>query len=98
MEKEIEKYLDDQGRIKQWPSKMIMKIKILTYLTTKFSDDAQYTEAQVNEILKQWHTFNDYFILRRGLIDAGLLKRHLDGSRYWKNLEHPILKDLTKDS
>jgi hypothetical protein len=87
MEKGIENYLDDQGRVKQWPSKMIMKNKVLDYLSTKFSDEKQYTEAQVNEILKQWHTFDDYFILRRGLIDAGYLKRHRDGSQYWKNPE-----------
>ena len=93
MEKEIEKYLDDHGRIKQWPSKMNMKTKVLTYLSTKFDDEVQYTEAEVNEILKKWHTFNDYFILRRGLIDTGWLKRHLDGSRYWKNPEKSVSED-----
>jgi hypothetical protein len=85
MEKGIENYLDDQGRVKQWPSKLIMKNKVLDYLSTKFADDGFYSEAQVNDILKQWHTFDDYFILRRGLIDSGWLKRHRDGSQYWKN-------------
>lgn len=94
MEKEIENYLDNYGRIKQWPSKLIVKNKVLTYLSTKFDDEVQYTETEVNEILKKWHIFNDYFILRRGLIDAGLLKRQLDGSRYWKN---PI-KSESEDS
>lgn len=98
MEKEIENYLDDQGRIKQWPSKMAMKIKVLTYLSTKFDDGVQYTESEVNELLKKWHTFNDYFILRRGLIDAGLLKRHVDGSRYWKNPEKSVSEDSVQDS
>jgi len=98
MEKEIENYLDDQGRIKQWPSKMAMKIKVLTYLSTKFDDEVQYTESEINEILKKWHTFNDYFILRRGLIDVGLLKRQLDGSRYWKNPEKTVSEDSVQDS
>lgn len=87
MEKGIQNYLDDQDRVKQWPAKLIMKNKVLDYLATKFSDEKKYTEAQVNEILIQWHTFNDYFILRRGLIDSGYLKRHVDGSQYWKNKE-----------
>ncbi|PKM63561.1 MAG: transcriptional regulator [Firmicutes bacterium HGW-Firmicutes-20] len=90
MEKEIENYLDELGRIKQWPSKLVMKNKVLDYLSTKFSDETKYTEAQVNEILIQWHTFNDYFILRRGLIDSGWLKRHRDGSQYWKNTEKSV--------
>jgi hypothetical protein len=85
MEKGIEIYLDDQGRVRQWPSKLIMKNKVLDYMATKFADDGFYSESQVNDILKQWHTFNDYFILRRGLIDSGWLKRHRDGSQYWKN-------------
>lgn len=85
MEKGIENYLDDQGRVRQWPSKLIMKNKVLDYLSTKFSDAGFYSESQVNDILKQWHTFDDYFILRRGLIDSGWLKRHRDGSQYWKN-------------
>lgn len=87
MEKGIDNYLDENGKVKQWPSKMIMKNKILEYLLSKFEDEVKYTEAQVNEILKEWHTFNDYFILRRGLIDVGYLKRHVDGSQYWKNQE-----------
>lgn len=87
MEKGIDNYLDENGKVKQWPSKMIMKNKVLEYLLRKFEDEVKYTEAQVNEILKEWHTFNDYFILRRGLIDAGYLKRHVDGSQYWKNQE-----------
>jgi hypothetical protein len=98
MEKEIENYLDNHGRIKQWPSKWIMKTKVLTYLSTKFDDEVQYTEAEVNDILKKWHTFNDYFILRRGLIDAGLLKRQLDGSRYWKNPEKSVSKESADES
>ena len=97
MEKEIEKYLDGHGRIKQWPSKLNMKTKVLAYLSTKFEDEVQYTETEVNEILKKWHTFNDYFILRRGLIDAGWLKRHLDGSRYWKNPEKFLSDDSIQD-
>jgi hypothetical protein len=97
MGKEIENYLDDHGRIKQWPSKMAMKLKVLAYLSTKFDNEVQYTETEVNEILKKWHTFNDYFILRRGLIDVGWLKRQLDGSRYWKNPKKTVSVDSIQD-
>lgn len=93
MEKGIDNYLDENGRVKQWPSKMIMKNEVLEYVLTKFDNDVHYTEAQVNEILKEWHTFNDYFILRRGLIDAGYLKRHVDGSQYWKNKEIQLMEE-----
>ena len=84
---DIDNYLDSEKRVRQWPSKRQYKEKICEYLSTKFSVGVMYSEAQVNDILNQWHTFRDYFILRRELIDGGWLKRHRDGSAYWLNEE-----------
>ena len=81
---EIDKFLDTDGRIKQLPRKGIIKQEVLTYLAQKFEFDIDYTEKEVNEIIKSWHTFDDYFLLRRELIDYQLICRTIDGSRYWK--------------
>lgn len=81
----IERFLDIDGRIKQLPAKGMIKQDVLTYLNTKFEPDREYTEKDVNEIIKIWHTFGDYFLLRRELIDNQYLCRTIDGSRYWKN-------------
>lgn len=83
----IARYLDEEGRLRQWPSKHTLKQAALAYLAGKFEYGRDYTEREVNEILMQWHTFGDYFILRRGLIEARLLSRVPNGSRYWKNQE-----------
>ena len=80
----IDKFLDTEGRIKQLPTKGMIKQEVLTYLATKFDPDIDYTEKDVNEIIKKWHTFGDYFLLRRELIDYHFLCRTSDGSRYWK--------------
>jgi len=80
----IDKFLDTEGRIKQLPSKGMVKQEILAYLATQFKFDIDYTEKEVNEIIKTWHTFGDYFLLRRELIDYQFLCRTSDGSRYWK--------------
>jgi len=80
----IDKFLDTEGRIKQLPSKGMVKQEILVYLATQFKFDIDYTEKEVNEIIKTWHTFGDYFLLRRELIDYHFLCRTSDGSRYWK--------------
>jgi len=80
----IDKFLDTEGRIKQLPSKGMTKQELLTYLASKFDFDIDYTEKKVNEIIKTWHTFDDYFLLRRELIDYRFLCRTIDGSRYWK--------------
>ena len=81
---EIKNFLDDSGKIKSWPSKYSKKVMVLEYLATKFEPGVDYTEKQVNEIINNWHKFNDYFILRRGLVDLKLLFRERDGSRYWR--------------
>lgn len=81
------RFLDEAGRITQLPRKRRERLELLIYLSQKFAPDAVYTEKQVNQICDQWHTFGDYFMLRRELVDNGLLGREKDGSRYWRNAE-----------
>ncbi len=92
----IESYLDSEKRIRQWPSKRNQKRKVCEYLSTKFDRKTMYTEAQVNAIISRWHTFNDYFVLRRELVDGGWLKRYRDGSAYWLN-EDMFEKEIPSD-
>ncbi len=83
----IDRFLDKDGKVKQVPAKQTMRELVLAYLAKKFDPDQEYTEHEVNEIITKWHTFNDYFILRRSLIDSQYLQRKPDGSRYWINKE-----------
>lgn len=85
----LERFLDEEGMIKQLPSKKEARLIVLAYLAEKFEAGKDYTEKQVNAIIDSWHTFGDYFLLRRELIDSGLMKRMSDGSRYWKEEQLP---------
>lgn len=80
----INQFLDNSGKIKQLPQKAKVRYAVLEYLVGKFEADFVYTERQVNEICNQWHTFGDYYLLRRELIDHDLLCRERDGSKYWR--------------
>lgn len=82
--KEISMFLDEEGKIKQMPVKFKKRKAVLEYLSMKFSFDRDYTEKEVNAIIDMWHTFGDYFILRRELVDNNFLCRTLNGVRYWK--------------
>ncbi|HEX2945414.1 MAG TPA: DUF2087 domain-containing protein [Clostridia bacterium] len=84
MTKDISRFLDGNGRIRIWPSKRDMKESVLSYLAEKFEYNKTYTEKEVNNILQEWHTFNDYFLLRRDLVDIGLLSRTRNGASYWR--------------
>lgn len=80
----IAMFLDNEGRIKQLPARGEAKRAVLAYLATKFSCDKDYTQKEVNAIIDNWHTFGDYFLLRRELIDYQFLCRTIGGTRYWK--------------
>jgi hypothetical protein len=86
MEEEIKisQFLDSEGRITQLPQKFKPRLAVLAYLAEKFEQGCFYSERQVNEICDRWHTFGDYFVLRRELVDYNFLNRERDGSRYWR--------------
>jgi hypothetical protein len=64
----ISVFLDKDGKIERIPVPNRTKIPLLAYLAGKFEENRDYTEKEVNKIISDWHTFNDYFILRRLLV------------------------------
>jgi hypothetical protein len=80
----IGQFLDDSGKVTQLPRRQTAKRALLEYLIGKFEPDRVYSEREVNAICDEWHTFGDYFLLRRELVDCGLMCRKPDGSRYWR--------------
>ena len=75
-------HLNPDGRIKTIPIQPAKLRVILDYLINAFTVGANYTEKEVNMILGQFHP--DTAGLRRDLIDAGMLERERNGSRYWR--------------
>jgi hypothetical protein len=75
-------YLNPDGSIKQIPSDATKLRVILDYLLQNFSQGTIYTEKEVNQIIRHYHT--DTAGLRRDLIDRGMLQRKSDGSQYWR--------------
>jgi len=82
----INRFLDSEGRLTVLPAKQGKRLAVLAYLALKFDLHRDYTEKEVNALCDAWHTFGDYFIVRRELIEAGFLHRVPDGSRYWREL------------
>lgn len=84
VQKLIRPFLDEEGKIKEWPMKKAKQRAILAYLAQDFEEGCDYTEKEVNEKIGDKHTFGDFYLLRRELIDAGMMSRTNNGSRYWK--------------
>ena len=79
--KVLKSFLNPDGSIRQIPAPPKLRV-ILNYLTGFFELDMNYTEKEVNTILRRFN--EDTAGLRRDLVDANLLARESDGSRYWR--------------
>lgn len=75
---------DDWGRLARWPHKFSVQRLAMWALWARFDSGRQYTEREVNDILKAWTTYGDHVTPRRELVEMGLLARKSDCSAYWK--------------
>lgn len=91
---ELKNFLDEEGKLKAYPTKKKQKMLSLFYLASKFEKGKRYSEKEVNEILKGWHTFEDWAMLRRDLYDNWFFGREADGSVYWLEEEQPTLESF----
>lgn len=72
------------GPLKSFPLKEKRRVAILLHLIKSFEPNRTYTEKQVNEILAR--SYQDYVLLRRCMIEYGMIDRTADGSAYWIKL------------
>jgi hypothetical protein len=79
---ELARFLDQDGRLIQWPTKRSHQEQTFAYLLSKLEPGRNYSEAEFNALLNRWHTFGDPALLRRALFDYGLVARSKDGSQY----------------
>lgn len=83
--KVLSSFLKPDGTIRQIPNSrtQVVKFKIvLEYVLAAFEPGVNYTEKEVNLVIRRFH--EDVSGLRRDLVDANLLARERDGSRYWR--------------
>lgn len=98
VEQLIKNFLDENLKLKAFPTKRKLQNFSLYYLASKFDKHKLYTEKEVNELLNQWHIFQDPALLRRELYDRGYLNRESNGSRYWLEDEQPSVPGLNESS
>jgi hypothetical protein len=74
-------FLDSEGRLHTIPSKHSKRLIVLDHLAQRFEPGRTYPEAEVNEVLSEFHP--DYAALRRYLVENLFLTRE-DGV-YWRS-------------
>jgi hypothetical protein len=79
-EKVLKNYFSD-SRLKSFPASEKKKIVILKQIMKGFDVKKEYSEKEVNEVLKS--IFEDFVTIRRYLIQYGFMERTKDCSKYW---------------
>lgn len=80
--KVLKNFLNADGSLKQIPPQGNKLLIILNFIVDAFAYDTNYTEKEVNTVLRRFHV--DTAALRRYLVDTGLMDRESDGTRYWR--------------
>lgn len=82
-DKILRKYFPDgpRGPLKTFYMKEKNKLVVLKQIAKHFEPNRNYTEKEVNEILKK--VYEDFATIRRYLIEYGFMDRKLDCSKYW---------------
>jgi len=78
----LSRFLDNGGKVLIWPKKQNDKELVTAYLATKFEFNRSYHENEINEVLKKWHVFSDWPLLRRELFERGYFDRDRSGTDY----------------
>jgi hypothetical protein len=77
----LSNFLDADGRLHTIPTKHAKLLVVLDFLAQSFEPGVRYPEAQVSEILTEFHP--DYAALRRYLVENGFLDR--SDNVYWRS-------------
>ncbi|MBO7078416.1 MAG: DUF2087 domain-containing protein [Bacilli bacterium] len=79
----LNKFIKD-GVLKDFPSKETPRVCIFIYCSRMFEFDKEYSELAVNFKLKPFYK-DDFVLIRRSMVDYGLLSRTPDGTKYVRN-------------
>lgn len=79
---QVLRHFDGAGRMTRWPSKTWMQHLAIWALWSRFPRGTTLTERQASAVLDDWHGFGDAAILRRTMVERGLLSRIPGGNAY----------------
>jgi DNA-binding transcriptional ArsR family regulator len=71
------------GRFTAFPSQQKKFLVLLRHAVAAFQPGMRYKEAEVNEILLRFN--DDTAMLRRSLVESGLMEREGGGGAYWRS-------------
>lgn len=90
----LETFVDANGRLKSWPVKRRSQEAAMGYLSNQLEPGRGYSEAEINALLDSLHTFGDFALLRRALVDGRHIERTSNGSRYTRAEQETVAANV----
>jgi hypothetical protein len=78
----VRRCFDGVGRLQRWPNKRAEQVLVSWVVWSMLPEGTRFSEAEINTMLGGWHDLGDQALLRRELVDLGLLQRTPTGSIY----------------
>jgi hypothetical protein len=78
----LRRHFDTEGRLMRWPARTAVQRKVLWVLWSHLPRGASMTEREISASLNAWHCFGDAAIIRRTLLELGLITRSADCTDY----------------
>jgi hypothetical protein len=85
----VARHFDGKGRMVTWPSRTRQQELCAWLLWTRVPAGRVFTERQFSDFLNDWHLFGDAAILRRMMVEMGLVSRTQDGREYIRIEQEP---------
>ncbi len=87
--KKTARFFDEQRRLIRWPGKHSQRMLCLWALWARIPAGVGMSEREISDRLEKQHLFGDYALLRRELVDRGMVERTPDGRRYERVEQRP---------
>ena len=91
----LTRHFDREGRLSHWPSKVSHQVACLWVLWSRLAPRESLRESEISALLKAHHSFGDHALLRRALVDYGLVTRTTDGREYRRVEQAPPTEALS---
>ena len=83
-ESKLKRYYDEEQKLIQYPTKKPLRLLVLEKIAKDFEMGRDYTEKEVNEIIRSHIAFSDHELIRRELFQYKFVGRLKNGSKYWR--------------
>lgn len=90
----LARYFGPDGRMIRWPSKFSHQAPCLWVLWSRLPARRTFTEPEINVLLAGQHGFGDHVLLRREMVNYGMIGRTTDCRSYWRIEQQPPTEAL----